>query len=87
MVVSQVDTVVASRLASDLSAAMDDLDILPPREAAANLRKTLLERCKFYRRLITDYSAAGAHDRLKREQMLLVLTRQFRENPTNSPLL
>jgi hypothetical protein len=85
----ELETMVAARLADDLAEAMDDLDILPPRQAAANLRRTLLERCRFYRKLIRDHpdSCKEVVDRLKREQMLLVFTRDFRVNPDNSLLL
>jgi hypothetical protein len=84
-----LETMIAARLADDLSEAMDDLDILPPREAAANLRRTLVERCAFYRKLINDHpdSRFEVVDRLKREQMLLAFTREFRVNPVNSLLL
>ncbi len=85
----ELETMVAARLADDLAEAMDDLDFLPPQEGAANLRRTLVERCTFYRKLIRDHpdSRNEVVDRLKREQMLLALTREFRVDPDSSPLL
>jgi hypothetical protein len=85
----ELESMIAARLADDLSEAMDGLDILPPHEAAANLRRTLLERCTFCRKLIRDHpdSRREVVDRLKREQLLLAFTREFRENPDNSSLL
>jgi hypothetical protein len=85
----ELETMFAARLADDLSEAMDDLDILPPREAAANLRRALVERCVFSRKLIKDHpdSRKELVDRLKRDQMLLAFTREFRANPADSLLL
>lgn len=85
----QIETMVAERLAQELTEAIEDLDILPPQEAAANLRRALLGRCIFCRSLLKDHpeSYRDVVDRLKREQMLLVLTRRYGVDPENSPLL
>ena len=85
----QIETMVAARLAQQLTEAIEDLDILPPKEAAANLRRALLGRCIFCRSLLKEYPASyrDVIDRLKREQMLLVLTRRYRVAPESSPLL
>ncbi len=79
----QIETMVAARLAQQLTEAIEDLDILPPREAAANLRRALLGRCVFCRSLLKDHpdSFGDVIDRLKREQMLLVLTRRYQRGP------
>jgi acetoin utilization deacetylase AcuC-like enzyme len=84
-----METMIAARLARQLREAIEDLDVLEPKEAAANLRRALLCRCVFCRSLLRVHpeSYRDVVDRLKREQMLLVLTRRYRVDPESSPLL
>jgi hypothetical protein len=85
----EVETMIALRLADELVEAVENLETLPSREAAANLRRTLVERCAFHRKLMKDHPPARSEilERLQREQTLLALTREFREAPNESPLL
>jgi len=83
----EVEMLIATRLAAELAESVRNLNALPTVEAAANLRKTLLKRCAFYRRLVKDHpeSKEEVFDRLKSDQMMLVLVRQFREAPDDRP--
>jgi hypothetical protein len=46
----EIERIIALRLADELVESVENLETLPTREAAANLRHTLVERCTFYRR-------------------------------------
>jgi hypothetical protein len=85
----EVETMIAARLADDLTEAIENLDTLCPYKAAANLRHTLIERCLFYRGLMRQHPSSRdeIRERLKREQMMLAFAREFRRAPANASIL
>ncbi len=50
----EVQTIVALRLAEELRECIENMDTLPPQEAAAGIRKTVLARCMLLRSLLPD---------------------------------
>jgi hypothetical protein len=78
------DTVEKARiLAQELADHVERLECLPPREAAAGLRKTLVQRCLLLRSLMATHYRAKSFPKLmktlQKEQRTLALTRVFRE--------
>jgi len=85
-----VQTVVALRLAGELREHIENMDTLPPREAAAGIRKTVLARCMLLRSLMPDCGRrtlrAQVVEALKNEQLMLALARRIRTGRASSTL-